>query len=171
MLTGTGSIKDGEEISIWGGGQEWQVSWYPSDHTSEGTPHGSAGVCCSPDLRIVLVSRDGENWGFPGGRPEGNETWEETLRREVHEEACSTVKESRLLGFSRSRCVSGSQERLILARAFWQSRVKLEPWLPQFEIPFRWVFPRSKVRDVLSQSHPGGDAPIVLRVFDKAIEA
>lgn len=171
MLSETGPIKDHEEITMWGDGQEWRVSWHRPDDPPAGTSHGSAGICFVSEYQIALISFDGENWGFPGGRPEGNETWEETLRREVQEEACATVKEAQLLGFSCSRCVSGSQAGDILIRAFWHAKVELAPWLPEFEIPYRRVFPVSEVRDVLRKSHPGGDAPTVLRVFDEAIEA
>jgi NUDIX domain len=59
----------------------------------------------------VLISNDGERWGWPGGRPDGNESWEQTLRREVLEEACAIVRHARLRAhsflfhcFSESRC-------------------------------------------------------------------
>jgi 8-oxo-dGTP pyrophosphatase MutT (NUDIX family) len=35
------------------------------------------------ESRIVVVSRDGERWELPAGRPDGDETWEETLRRGI----------------------------------------------------------------------------------------
>lgn len=39
------------------------------------------------DNCIVIVSRNGDSWQFPGGHPEGDETWQETLVREVYEES------------------------------------------------------------------------------------
>jgi ADP-ribose pyrophosphatase YjhB (NUDIX family) len=63
---------------------------------------------------IVLISHDGELWDLPAGRPEGCETLEETLRREMLEEACATVLQTRLLGFVRSVCASGPEEGLDL---------------------------------------------------------
>jgi hypothetical protein len=39
----------------------------------------------------VLISDDGVRWGWPVGRPQGEETWEQTFRREVLEEACVVV--------------------------------------------------------------------------------
>jgi 8-oxo-dGTP pyrophosphatase MutT (NUDIX family) len=51
---------------------------------------------------MTVISDDGERWGWPEGRPEGDESWEQTLRREVLEEACATVVDARLLGFTRS---------------------------------------------------------------------
>lgn len=41
------------------------------------------GICFAGDGRIVLVSTDGVYWNLPGGHPEGDETLEEALRREV----------------------------------------------------------------------------------------
>lgn len=46
-----------------------------------------AGVCITSDDQLVLISGDQRHWGFPGGRPEGNEPPEQTLHREVLEEA------------------------------------------------------------------------------------
>ncbi len=113
------------------------------------------------------MSRDGDNWGLPGGRPEGTETWYETLCREVMDEACANVQEARLLGFNRSRCVAGTLESLVLVRAFWQATVKLAPWYSVFEMPFRRVFPKSEVRQILLKFHPNGDTPVLLRAFDE----
>lgn len=50
-----------------------------------------------------MVTSDGESWGLPGGRPEGDEDWRVTLDREVFEEACVRVEDAKLLGFSRGR--------------------------------------------------------------------
>jgi ADP-ribose pyrophosphatase YjhB (NUDIX family) len=77
--------------------------------------------------------------GFPAGRPEEGESWEETLRREMLEEACAIVGRARLLGFSRGACVAGPEEGLVLVRSMWRAEVQLEPWEPRFEIPHRRV--------------------------------
>jgi len=46
----------------------------------------SSGVCFDEQGRILLLKQEGRKWNIPGGTPEGNETSEETLRREVYEE-------------------------------------------------------------------------------------
>ncbi|MFI9771279.1 NUDIX domain-containing protein [Streptomyces sp. NPDC052415] len=92
--------EDGVEWSVVSDGHEWRAGWYPPPDPPPGTWHGSAGVCVVED-RIVLVTGDGSRWGLPGGRPEPGEDWYATLQREVEEEACATVVEARLLGFSR----------------------------------------------------------------------
>lgn len=38
------------------------------------------------DKKIIIVSKDGENWQFPGGHPEEGETLLETAKRETYEE-------------------------------------------------------------------------------------
>jgi 8-oxo-dGTP pyrophosphatase MutT (NUDIX family) len=166
------AFKDDEVVTVTGAGQEWLVSWHPPGDPPSGTPHGSAALCFVTPECIALVSRDGERWGLPGGRPEGDETWNDTLCREVEEEACATVVEAHLLGFSRGQCVSGGQLGTVLVRAFWHAQVELAPWNPVFEMPFRRVYPVSAVREILQASHvASGDAPVVLRVFDEAVRS
>lgn len=65
-------------------GGEWIVDWHPaSSMAPEGTPHGAAGICLTRDSGLVLISNDDARWGLPGGRPEEEESWEQTLLRET----------------------------------------------------------------------------------------
>jgi len=70
-----------------------------SNRSPAGTPHGANAFCVTADDQVVLISNDGVHWGWPGGRPEGSESWEQTLRREILEETCSIVSTAQLLGF------------------------------------------------------------------------
>lgn len=115
------------------------MAWHPAQPVPAGTRHGANGWCLTDDGGVVLISTDGERWGWPGGRPEGAETWEETFRREVLEEACAVVQDARLLGFSRARCLSGPENGLILVRSIWRATVELLEWKPDFEVAFRKV--------------------------------
>jgi ADP-ribose pyrophosphatase YjhB (NUDIX family) len=162
------ATQDGEDVIVRANGQAWIASWHPPLAPPDGTPHGASGVCVTGDGEIVLISPDGERWGLPGGRTEASETWEETLRREMHEEACATVVQARLLGFSRGICVAGAQTGLVLVRSFWRAEVELAPWEPRFEIPHRRVVPKADVWDLLVTAHRDGSAPILIRAFHEA---
>ncbi len=139
-------LHDDEELHITTAGQDWIVTWHAPTNPPSGTPHGAAGLCITSDGGIVLISADGTNWDFPAGRPEDGETWEDTLRREMREEACAEIVEARLLGFARSQCMAGHEKGKILVRSFWRAEVTLSEWKPEWEITHRHVVP---VRAVL----------------------
>ncbi len=163
------AAQDGEDVVVRANGQEWIGSWHPPAAPPEGTPHGASAVCVTGDGENVLISPDGEHWGLPGGRPEGSETWKETMRREVLEEACAVVVEARLLGFSRGICVAGHEQGLVLVRSLWRAEVELAPWEPRFEIPHRRVVPEGEVWDLLEAGHRDGSAPMLIRAFHEAM--
>jgi ADP-ribose pyrophosphatase YjhB (NUDIX family) len=146
---------DGVPIPIRSGGQRWLVSWHPPPEPPDGIPHGAAGICVTANGCIVLISPDGTIWDLPAGRPEPGETWEETLHREMDEEACATVVAARLLGFTRGQCVSGPESGRVLVRSVWRADVELRPWEARFEIADRRVVAPASVHDALSiGSHP-----------------
>src|ERR1700738_2167665 len=79
------------------------------------------------------------------GRPEGDESWEQTLRREVLEEVRAIVGDARLLGFCRGACLTGPEAGLMLVRSVWRAEVELMPWEPRFEIAHRRVAPATEL--------------------------
>ena len=115
-------------------------------------------------MLLVLISHNGCDWDFPAGRPQGNENWERTLRREVLEEACATVGDARLLGFACGRCTHGHEEGLVLVRSFWLADVVLHPWVPRFETSHRRVVPATELSSHLSPAF----MPIYRRALDEA---
>jgi ADP-ribose pyrophosphatase YjhB (NUDIX family) len=127
----------GQRIAI----GDWLVSWHRPPEPPDGIPHGAEGVCVTPSGEVVLISPDGLVWDLPAGRPEPGETWQDTLHREMLEEACATVVSARLLGFNRGECVAGPEQGRVLVRSIWRADVELAPWDPQFEIPHRRVVP------------------------------
>jgi ADP-ribose pyrophosphatase YjhB (NUDIX family) len=146
-------------------GQEWHVAWYPPPGPPSGTPHGAEAVCVAGD-RILVVSRDGQRWGLPAGRPERDEQWVDTMRREVREEACAEVMDYRLLGFSRGVCVRGPQEGLVLIRSMWRAQVRPAPWDPRFEMAHRRLLPAEEAFQSLTI--PNGLGPFYRRLFAEA---
>ncbi|MBL8993558.1 MAG: NUDIX domain-containing protein [Spirochaetia bacterium] len=139
------------------------VSWHSPPKAPEGRPHGSAGLCVSGN-NLVLVTAHGVSWDFPAGRPEGDESWEDTLRREMMEEACAVVTEARLLGFTRGHCVAGHEDGLVLVRSIWLAQVRLLNWEPKFEIRERRCVPKDLALSKVSQ----GYAPVWERAFHEA---
>jgi len=159
--------RDGEEFSVHAGGQDWIVSWHPPVFPpQDGTRHGSDALCFTIDGNVVLVSRDGESWEGPGGRPEGDEDWRETLDREVFEEACARVEEARLLGFTKSVCIKGHEEGLVLVRAHWWAMVALSEWAPQHEKNHRRLAPADAALDLMDTGD--GHRQILQRLFHEA---
>jgi ADP-ribose pyrophosphatase YjhB (NUDIX family) len=138
---------DGEEFRLHSNGEQWLVAWHPPHPVPDGQPHGANAFCVTSDGNVVLISSDGERWGWPGGRPKSGEDWEQTLRREMLEEACVRVVQARLIGFARSRCLDGPEQGLVLVRSIWRAEVNLLPWDPKFEVPLRRVVPAAKLRD------------------------
>lgn len=102
---------DAEEFRVFSNGGDWVISWHPPIDPPDGTRHGASAICLTHDDRLVFISEDGRKWGLPGGRPEGGESWEETLIREMREEACAKVSSSQLLGFGQSHMCIGSRLR------------------------------------------------------------
>jgi ADP-ribose pyrophosphatase YjhB (NUDIX family) len=137
--------RDGEEFAVHSNGGDWLIAWHAPTAAPQGTAHGANAFCVTADDRVVLISDDGRRWGWPGGRPEGDETWEQTLRREVLEETCATVVDARLLGFCRAVCLSGPEQGLVLVRSVWLAQVELMPWEPRFEIVHRRVVPATEL--------------------------
>lgn len=137
-------LQDAEEIEICSRGHHWIASWHPPDIAPTGREDGAAGICLNKDGEVVLISTDGISWDFPAGRPEGGENWEQTLRREMLEEACAVVTTARLIGFSRGRRVEGVEIGPPVVRSIWLAQVDLLDWNPQFEIRFRRLVPASQ---------------------------
>ncbi|MPZ95394.1 MAG: NUDIX domain-containing protein [Propionibacteriales bacterium] len=167
MATEAAVAGDGQEYAVHSGGQDLLVSWHPPAAAPDGRRHGAEGVCVDGAGQVVLVSPDGVGWTFPAGRPEDAETWEETLRREVREEACATIVRARLLGFSRGACIAGPEQgpgpgALDLAGRGRACRVG-----PQFEMSHRRVVAPTDLSEVLALgTHPF--APIVRRTLREA---
>src|SRR6266496_1762773 len=120
------------------------MAWHPPVDAPPGQPHGANAFCVTHDGEVVLVSTDGSRWEWPGGRPERGESWEDTLRREILEEACATITGARLLGFVRARCLSGRENGLVLVRSIWRAEVRLLPLAASTRdrVPARGASPR-----------------------------
>jgi 8-oxo-dGTP pyrophosphatase MutT (NUDIX family) len=93
------------------------------------------GICVTGDGHVVLVSAGDDRWEMPGGGKEPTETTAENFAREVDEEVCARVVESRFLCGLRFVEFSpdGTVHHWDLHAQVW-ARVEVEPWDPRFEI-------------------------------------
>jgi ADP-ribose pyrophosphatase YjhB (NUDIX family) len=157
---------DRAEMPVPANGGDWMVAWHPPAETPPGEPFGANAFCVTREGDVVLVSEDGRHWGWPGGRPEYDESWEQTLRRGLPEEACVTVAGLRLLGFVRSRCVSGEELGLVVIHSIWLAQVAVLPWQPEYEMQFRRLVPARSLAEHLWME-PGSE-PIYSRAAREA---
>ena len=158
--------RDGEEFAVRSNEGDWLIAWHAPTAAPEGLAQGANAFCVTGDKLVVLISNDGEHWGWPGGRPEGDESWDQTLRREVLEEACAAVIDARLLGFCRGVCLTGPEQGRMLVRSVWLAEVELQPWEPRFEIRHRRVVPATELLMHLWMEH--GYEPIYRRALVEA---
>jgi ADP-ribose pyrophosphatase YjhB (NUDIX family) len=92
-----------------------------------------AGMCFIDSGEILLVSAGDGQWGLPGGHPEPGESWSATLRREVHEEACATVRDEVYLGALRVASPNAAPQYQL---RYW-ARVELRVFAPEHEMTAR----------------------------------
>ncbi|MCC7290384.1 NUDIX hydrolase [bacterium] len=83
------------------------------------------GICFNNAGEILIIKKpDGNQWKIPGGRPEPGESFEETLRRELMEEATVSVKNCRPLGVQ--KVIYPQNPNRIQGDQFYQARYVCE---------------------------------------------
>ena len=122
-----------------------------------------SGVCFTEAGEVVLVSEDRHAWTLPGGHPEGAETPEQTLAREVLEEACAEVLACRLIGWQR---IDDPREPPYLQLRY-AARVRLNNFRPRHETLHRRLVSRQDFLSVLSW----GQSPIAAELLRITSEA
>lgn len=115
----------------------------------------SEAITMTAGGQVVAVG-EGEPlvWGWPGGRREPGESLEETLRREVAEEACARVIDHRLLGYQRFAYLVGDEVDYVRTDAMFWARVGLEPFEARFETTARRLMTASEALVEPMWRHP-----------------
>lgn len=121
-----------------------------------------SGVCFTEVGEVALVSTDGHAWTLPGGHPEGAESPEQTLAREVLEEACAEVLACHLLGWQR---VDDPREPAYLQLRY-VAQVRLLEFRPEHEVRYRRLVPPHDFLSTLSWGH----SPIAAELLRVALE-
>jgi ADP-ribose pyrophosphatase YjhB (NUDIX family) len=129
-------------------GARYRVSWFdPPFRPPLAETTQALGVCFTPDSRIVLVTWNGSEWTLPGGTIELGETLEQTLAREVREEACARVVACDYIGCQRVEHLDDERAPYYQTR-FW-ARVELEPFVATHEMTARRLVAPDRFRDTL----------------------
>jgi NADH pyrophosphatase NudC (nudix superfamily) len=152
-------------------GRRVTFTWFDPPFRPE-PPHSNQayGICFTRAGMIVLgaCDADGERyWNLLGGGVEPGETLEDCLAREVMEEGCARVVESRYIGCQRVDDPehSAGPWRYYQTR-FW-ARVELLPWDPQHEIDERRLV---RPEDFL-QTLSWGSAPSAAIILKEGLKA
>lgn len=137
----------------------WRVSLHQPNDRPDGDAHGSEAICMIDDRQTVLVRNANGRLNTPGGHPEPGETSEDTVRREVREEACAEITACRLIAFARSEGIAGPESGKTMVRDMYVARVTLLPWeTPEKEIIERLVVPLDDLLGIMAADWPGLDA-------------
>ena len=131
--------------------RQFKSEWLPTPFLPpSGLTIQSSGLCFTPEGLITLVS-DGKGWVCPGGYPEEGEALEETLIREIAEEACDRVIDCRYIGCVRTYelppMLEGGLPMFYQAR-YWV-RVEHDVFDPQHEMIQRIDIPPEQFVETL----------------------
>ena len=112
-----------------------------SDRADEEACTRAHGLCVTDDGHVVLIKEGSGYWDLPGGGKEPGETTAANFAREVWEESCARVVDSRFLT---AVCIVELDEHGgpiggVEHHAQMWARVDLEPWDPKFEVTERTV--------------------------------
>jgi 8-oxo-dGTP pyrophosphatase MutT (NUDIX family) len=108
------------------------------------------GLCVTAAGEVVLVRGDQPFWDLPGGGKESGESTAQNFAREVLEELCGRVVDSRFLLALRIVELDevGSATGPVELHAQMWARVELSTWDPRFEISERVTLPAADAADL-----------------------
>jgi 8-oxo-dGTP diphosphatase len=79
-----------------------KYEWHPASNWNGLDPIVQVhGVCFDASGNILIIREPGKEWHLVGGKPEQGESYEETLYREVLEEANVKVNDAKMIGYQK----------------------------------------------------------------------
>jgi ADP-ribose pyrophosphatase YjhB (NUDIX family) len=80
-------------------GRNLTLTWQETGEIPTNLNISQVSAFCLNDNNEILIIKNKHGWGLPGGHPESGETIEESLRREIKEEADCSIKNFKLIGY------------------------------------------------------------------------
>ncbi len=147
-------LTDGKNITT--------IFWHEtSDFSNMKNVSQCYGVCFDKKGKILIVKNKGK-WSLPGGTPEKGETFEQTLIREVDEEADVDIINIRPIGYNKIDEIKNGKKYVFYQLRFITkiSKIKKQTLDPATNTQFERKFINPK--DLLSYTHWGktGEAMI-----------
>ncbi len=138
------------------------ISWYETNDFSKIKNVSQCyGVCFDKKSKILIVKNKGK-WILPGGTPEKGETFEQTLIREVDEEADVNITNMMPIGYNKIKEMKNGKKSIFYQLRFVAkvSKIKKQTLDPATNTLFERKFINPK--DFLSYTHWGktGEAMI-----------
>jgi ADP-ribose pyrophosphatase YjhB (NUDIX family) len=148
-------------------GRKFTFTWHDSDFVPPRNLVTQAyGICFTDDSRVVLVTKDGEDWHIPGGRPYDDETIEEAFIREVREEACARVFNFEYLGAQEVNDPENPEGLTTYYQVRFWARIRLDEYKPEHEMTGRKLVEPSIINDYLKWS----PTRILKVIIEKALD-
>lgn len=83
------------------------------------------GMCFDKKGRVLIVSHKKNKWGLPGGKPEKGESYEETLKREVMEEANVEIVDLIPIGYNKIEQIKDGKKEIFFQLRYAASVKKI----------------------------------------------
>lgn len=149
-----------EKISF--DGKDYQLTWHETNTLPNGVIKQVSGYVFNDDGELLIV-KSGKHWTIPGGKPEGEETPNETLTREIIEEAAVDIKDTSLFGYVEVMPEEDPDDVYYQLRFF--ARVDaIHDFTSEFETSERLFVPLEQVKDYIKWF----DSAIFQKEFTKA---
>jgi 8-oxo-dGTP pyrophosphatase MutT (NUDIX family) len=87
------------------------------------------GICFNNKGQILIVNNKGK-WFLPGGTPEKEETFEQTLKREIDEEADVEIKNIKPLGYNKIEEIKNGKRSVFYQLRFTANVAKIKQQTP-----------------------------------------